>query len=263
MRIWQINDLHLTLDQVRSDTKFGEIPEADLAVVVGDVSDHVDENLEWCARNILPYMPTVYVPGNHDLYQRCINGCTDDIRANAARLGLVYLDRDTAVVNGIRLTGGLLWSNYELWTSDVEDERQRQIEERLAASVRKSDYERIYSDKSTGRYMTPWESRARHIETIDYISDVLDTPFDGETVVVTHFPPHPGSMQKEYMGDCEQPRYLSDHSSLIEGRQPAAWLHGHTHQAVSYRVGRTLVANNPRGYEHESTGFDWQLVHTI
>lgn len=242
---------------------FGDIPDADIAVVVGDLSDHVDDNLEWCARNVRPHMHVVYVPGNHDLYQRCINGCTDDIRKRAADLDVVYLDHDTAVIEGVRFTGGLLWSNYELWASDDEDERALQVEQRLAAAVSKSDYERIYSDKSAGRRMTPWESRARHMETIDYIRGVLDTPFHGETVVLTHFPPHPGSLQDAYAGDPEQPRYLSDHSSLIESRQPAAWLHGHTHQAVNYRVGRTILANNPRGYSHESTGFEWNLVHTI
>jgi hypothetical protein len=74
---------------------------------------------------------------------------------------------------------------------------------------------------------------------------------------------HVGSLQPQYIGDHDQPRYLSDHCSLIEETQPDFWLHGHTHHAVSYRVGRTVVSNNPRGYPHEKTGFDWALVHQV
>ena len=45
-------------------------------------------------------------------------------------------------------------------------------------------------------------------------------------------------------------------SGLIEERQPALWVHGHTHDSCDYRVGNTRVICNPRGYENENGAFD-------
>ncbi len=263
MRIWHVSDLHFTEEEVRGGKLLGEIPDADVAVVLGDISDHVEANIEWCAANVLPRMPVIYVPGNHDLYMRCINGCTADLRRFAADRGVVYLDMDSVVLEGVRFAGGLLWSDLELSAPTDPIERAAEIENRIEAFKEKPDFQRIYSDRASGRFMSPRDSRQRHIDTVTYLEGVLAHPFPGETVVLTHFPPHLGSQQPEYLGDPQQSRYLSDRSALIEATQPAMWLHGHTHMAVAYRVGRTLIANNPRGYGHETTGFRWDLVHEL
>lgn len=241
----------------------GPVPDADIAVVLGDISDHVEANIDWCADQILPHMPVIYVPGNHDLYQRCINGCTQGLRRYAAQRGVVYLETDSIVLEGVRFVGGLLWSDLELWAPEDPIERAAELERRFVDFADKSDYVRIYSDKASGRFMTPQGSRARFHETLSYIEKVLKTPFSGETVVLTHFPIHVGSIQPEYIGNPQQPRYISHRPTLIEEAQPAMWLHGHTHLAVNYRVGRTLIANNPCGYSHEGTGFKWDLVHEL
>jgi Icc-related predicted phosphoesterase len=263
VRIWQINDLHMEHDEVVSGKTFGDLPDADVAVVVGDLSDFVEDNIDWCSRVVRPKMPVVYVPGNHDMYGKCIYSDIDDLRAFAAGRGVTFLEKDVVVVGGARFVGGLLWSNYELWAAGEDEERETLVESRLVAAQEKPDYKRIYADRPAGRLMSPWDSRRRHKETISFIRRELSRPFDGPTVVATHFPVHVGSLQPQYVGDHDQPRYLSDHCSLIEETQPDFWLHGHTHHAVSYRVGRTVVSNNPRGYSHEKTGFDWALVHQV
>ena len=43
----------------------------------------------------------------------------------------------------------------------------------------------------------------------------------------------------------------------------ALWIHGHTHTAFDYDVRGTRVVCNPRGYPHETTGFDPALVVTV
>jgi Icc-related predicted phosphoesterase len=263
VRIWQINDLHLSKEEVRANHVCGPVPEADVAVVVGDVSDHVEANIEWCANVIVPHMPAILIPGNHDMYGRCINGDVSELKSLAASRGVIFLEQETVVLSGVRFTGALLWSDYELWIDADDAERERIVEARLEAAKEKSDYLRIFADRADGRLMTPWDSRRRHKDTIAFLRAELSRPFDGPTVVATHFPAHTGSLQPQYMGDPEQPRYLSDHAGLIEATQPDLWLHGHTHLAVRYHVGRTLVSNNPRGYAHETTGFEWGLVHEI
>ena len=263
MRFWQISDLHYTEEEVRAGTLLGEIPEADVAVVVGDISDHVEANIDWCASLILPRMPVVYVPGNHDLYMRCINGCTEHLRQYARARGISYLDMNTAQIGGVRFIGATFWSDLELWAPEDPAERAMELERRYEAFKDKSDYVRIYADRASGQLMTPMDSRGRHLETVAFIEQEMARPFAGKTVVATHFPPHIGSLQPEYVGDPQQPRYISDRGDLIERLQPSLWMHGHTHHAVRYLAGETLVCCNPRGYQHESTGFRWNVVHDL
>ncbi|MDH4313123.1 MAG: hypothetical protein OEW57_15985, partial [Gammaproteobacteria bacterium] len=40
----------------------------------------------------------------------------------------------------------------------------------------------------------------------------------------------------------------SDYDALIEDCGPALWIHGHVHESFDYRIGRTAIACNPRGY---------------
>lgn len=158
MRIWQINDLHMERDEVVSGKTFGDLPDADVAVVVGDLSDFVEDNIDWCSRVVRPKMPVVYVPGNHDMYGKCIYSDIDDLRAFAAGRGVIFLEKDVVVVGGARFVGGLLWSNYELWAAGDDEERETLVESRLVAAQEKPDYKRIYADRPAGRLMSPWDS---------------------------------------------------------------------------------------------------------
>jgi hypothetical protein len=48
---------------------------------------------------------------------------------------------------------------------------------------------------------------------------------------------------------------------LIVAREPALWIHGHTHHAMDYRIGPTRILCNPLGYPHEANdGFDPRLT---
>ena len=44
---------------------------------------------------------------------------------------------------------------------------------------------------------------------------------------------------------------------MIERYQPELWIHGHMHDPVDERLGRTRLTANPAGYRHENKrGFD-------
>ena len=83
------------------------------------------------------------------------------------------------------------------------------------------------------------------------------------TVVVTHHLPHARSIPSRFEGDSLNAAYASDLSGLIEERQPALWVHGHTHDSCDYRVGATHVICNPRGYEDENSAFNPHLVTRV
>ncbi len=58
---------------------------------------------------------------------------------------------------------------------------------------------------------------------------------------------------------CSGPSTALD--DMVANSGAELWIHGHTHQAVDYLLGRTCVVSNPRGYPHETAaGFDPGLV---
>lgn len=62
-------------------------------------------------------------------------------------------------------------------------------------------------------------------------------------------------------GDSVAAAYASALDRLVEGSGAAVWVHGHTHHCVDYRVGRTRVVSNQRGYPGEAVnGFAPDLV---
>jgi len=51
---------------------------------------------------------------------------------------------------------------------------------------------------------------------------------------------------------------------FILEHQPRLWIHGHTHESFDYKIGKTRVVCNPRGYAstEKNKGFrpDYTLV---
>jgi Icc-related predicted phosphoesterase len=88
-----------------------------------------------------------------------------------------------------------------------------------------------------------------HKNSVRWLTEQLATPFDGETVVVTHHAPSPKSLVagKPYL-DLDW-YYASDAEHLMHGdNAPVLWIHGHIHRNQDYVVGNTRVVCNPRGY---------------
>ena len=80
-------------------------------------------------------------------------------------------------------------------------------------------------------------------------SGALCEPFDGPTVVCTHHAPHRRSVAAQFDGDLLSAAFVSHLPELIEGpNAPDLWVHGHTHAALDYRVGKCRVVCNPLGY---------------
>ena len=96
-----------------------------------------------------------------------------------------------------------------------------------------------------------------------WLRDALAEPFDGTTVVVTHFAPSLRSADPRYgltpgtAGFCNSLEPLLVHARL--------WLHGHLHCQQDYRVGDCRVVANTLGYaaKGEQEGFRELLVLEI
>jgi predicted phosphodiesterase len=84
------------------------------------------------------------------------------------------------------------------------------------------------------------------------------------TIVVTHHAPSIKSIADRYRADPVSAAFASNMDDFILEHQPRLWIHGHTHESFDYKIGKTRVVCNPRGYAstEENKGFrpDYTLV---
>jgi 3',5'-cyclic AMP phosphodiesterase CpdA len=250
-KLWVLSDLHLggpvPLDLAP--------PEHDVVVIAGDV----DERL--CDR-VLPWLrarfdrPLVYVPGNHDWWhpRSSYQGQLAEARELAAAAGIhLLIEGEVAVVEGVRFVGATLWTDWRL-RPDVSAVATAEARDRAGGM---KDVRRIRWRRGPWDYSAfhPGVSGALHIEQRRRIEAALAVPHIGPTVVVTHHAPHERSLRRGEWQTALDAAYASDLSAILEGPDaPTLWVHGHVHECRDYRVGRTRIVANPRGYWIESRG---------
>lgn len=230
MKLQVLNDLHI---------EFGEfnVPEtdADIVVFAGDIGVGAG-GLEWIESQYIE-KPVIYVLGNHEFYNHEIN-IVDDIKASAPEY-IHVLNDDITEIDGVRFLGSTLWTDFLLFG---ESERYFAIQN---ARKNMSDFEVI---KNKGRKFTPEDSIKLHVQSRNWLKDMLSTPFNGKTVVITHHTPSFKSVHPRFANNILTPAFTSNLDEFMDGEQVALWLHGHTHDAFDYVLNGTRVVCNPRGY---------------
>ena len=93
-----------------------------------------------------------------------------------------------------------------------------------------------------------------------WLRNALATPFDGKTVVITHFAPSLQSADPRYGQTPGTAGFCNSLDELLP--QADLWLHGHLHCPSNYQAGRCRVVANPLGYakKKEQSGFLPQCV---
>lgn len=222
----------------------------DIAIFAGDIWKPITRSIEWLARqrdDNLGGKPVVFVAGNHEFYGDEMVGAREAGWERAQQLGIHFLDPEAVVIDGVRIIGATLWTDYNLYN--------RPVYARRTALRKMNDFKRIKvvidGKKDTVR---PHYIQGLHQADRAFIKGELAIPHDGPTVVVTHHAPHPQSIVPMFREDELSPCYASDLSDIIEKHQPALWVHGHDHNHHLYRVGQTMIFSNPAGYPHPFNG---------
>jgi len=269
MKILAFSDIHLRQDRALALLNPFIIPEdIDMCIIAGDISDRMHLSLNWFGKAIPAHVMKVFVPGNHEYY----NSEIVSNRAGAGRLanvlGISMLDDDEVVRGGIRLIGGTLWTNYDLYT-DGDPERRR-MSMRLAERGLTDHHTITHKRGSRGAVsnFTAADAHALHLDTRRFIEKRLSIPHDGPTIVVTHHAPHRGSIAPKWEGDDVTPAFVSDLSDLFAVHRPDFWIHGHVHDAFDFIApenGHTRIICNPFGYQSEygRNGFSWPKIIEI
>lgn len=247
MRLRILSDLH-------HETFGGErdiaAASADVVVLAGDIHTH-RRGLAWAAR-MFPHTPVIYVAGNHEYYHAHLQKLEAQLRDDARRLGLHFLEKDALILDGVRFLGTTLWTDFDLYGP-----QGAQAAAHMAMQVM-PDFRCI--DTSEGDY-TPALSVAQHTQSRHWLHTQLNEPFEGKTVVVTHHAPSERSVPPQFKGDTLSPAFASNLDGLAEHAD--LWIHGHTHTCFDYQIGACRVVANPGGYPNENAAFDAALILEI
>lgn len=237
MKLLILSDVHL---------EFGDFEPPPLAVdaviLAGDIG-HGAAGIRW-AQQHFPPARTVCILGNHEFYGGEFFAVVAACRQAAAETGVRFLDNDAIVIDGVRFLGTALWADFRFY-----GEAQQQAAMKTAART-VSDFRLVDIDRRQRRrrHFRPQDVITFHRAARRFLEAELARPFDGKTVVVTHFLPSPRSVAPKFEGDPLNPYFCTDLGALIEEGRPDLWVHGHTHESFDYRIGRTRVVCNPRGY---------------
>lgn len=254
MKIQLLSDLHL---EIHPHWVAKPAAGADVLVLAGDIGSYQigsmlpDENFglsHFSPRYGWP-TPVLFVPGNHEYDGMDFDAAHMRLRETCDRLGITWLERETLIwptASGpaVRFIGTTLWSDFDALKS-----REK--------AFRAANY--YLKKTATTRHGLPMLAEAVREQALvcqDWLMKELAEPFDGKTVVVTHFAPSLASADPRYgltpgtAGFCNALDPLLAHAQL--------WLHGHLHAPSNYLKGDCRVIANPLGYARkgEQAAFD-------
>lgn len=259
MKIQLLSDLHL---ETNADFLATPAPGADLLILAGDIGSYqqgsriVGDDFglgQFSPRDRWP-VPVVYLPGNHEYDALDFDAAHDRLRNLCERLGIQWLERETLVIDGVRLIGTTLWTDFDAMAKPGDT--LTQVLNKRGKAFRAANF---YLEKAQatrgGKPFLAEELREQGLVCQAWLRDALAVPFDGPTVAITHFAPTLSSADPRYGLTPGTAGFCNSLDDLI----PRAdfWLHGHLHHAFDYVQDGCRVVSNPLGYEAkgEQEGF--------
>lgn len=263
MRLQLLSDLHL---EANPGCQVLPAPGADLLVLAGDIGSYQARSAgamaepDWGLRRFSPLpqyagwpVPVLFVPGNHEYDALDFDQAHAELRATCDRLGIIWLECEQWLHQGVRFVGTTLWSDYDALA--LRADPARALQQRGKAFRAANFYLEKMATRRAGALFDAAAMREQALLCQHWLDQALAQPHDGPTVVVTHFAPSLRSADPRYgltpgtAGFCNALDGWFERADL--------WLHGHLHCAHDYRIGRCRVVANPLGYaaKQEQEGF--------
>ncbi|MGJ7488233.1 metallophosphoesterase [Variovorax sp. LT2P21] len=264
MKLQLLSDLHL---ESHPRLRIAPAPGADLLVLAGDLGSYQTgsrlEDTDFGLGRFSPRhgwpAPVFYVPGNHEYDATDFDVTHARLRTLCDELGIVWLERETVVHGGVRFIGTTLWADFDALVAPTDDLGERL--KKRGKAMRAADFYLQKAATTRGGHPFMAAQMREHALTCEaWLTEALAQPFDGTTVVVTHFAPTLASADPRYglrpgtAGFCNSLDHLLPQADL--------WLHGHLHCAFDYVKDGCRVIANPLGYaaKGEQDGFRPDLL---
>ena len=273
MNIQLLSDLHL-------ETHPHFVPEfapgADVLILAGDIGSYQEGSMlvtqgdqDFGLARFSPRadlaawpVPVFFVPGNHEYDGMPFEEAHARLQETCERLQITWLHRRVKVMNGVRLIGCTLWSDFEALVPQ-QGPLTQQLKAREKAERAADFYLRKTGTTLDGKPFLSDAVRAQAQADQAWLTQALSEPFEGVTVVVTHFAPSLKSADPRYgltpgtAGFCNALDHLLPKANL--------WLHGHLHCAHDYVHAGCRVVANPLGYarKNEQLSFEARKIWRV
>ena len=273
MNIQLLSDLHL-------ETHPHFVPEfapgADVLILAGDIGSYQEGSMlvtqgdnDFGLARFSPRadlaawpVPVFFVPGNHEYDGMPFEEAHARLQETCERLQITWLHRRVKVMNGVRWIGCTLWSDFEALVPQ-QGPLTQQLKAREKAERAADFYLRKTGTTLDGKPFLSDAVRAQAQADQAWITQALSEPFEGVTVVVTHFAPSLKSADPRYgltpgtAGFCNALDHLLPKANL--------WLHGHLHCAHDYVHAGCRVVANPLGYarKNEQLAFEARKIWRV
>jgi Icc-related predicted phosphoesterase len=100
-----------------------------------------------------------------------------------------------------------------------------------------------------------------HRKSLKWLQDSLLKNKLKKSVIITHHAPSKKSIPLSFQKDILSAAYASNLDNFVADAGADLWIHGHIHHQLDYRMGKTRIICNPRGYPDEpSDRFEPNLV---
>ena len=189
--------------------------------------------------------PVIFVPGNHEYDGLEFDEATRRLRQACERWGLIWLDRQSMVLQGVRFVGCTLWTDF-----DALSHNAGALTDVLKARDKAFRAANFYLHKNHslqgGVPMLAEQVRELGLQHQQWLRQALATPFDGPTVALTHFAPSLLSADPRYGLTPGTAGFCNALDDLLPSVQ--LWLHGHLHCPQDYVSQGCRVVANPLGY---------------
>jgi len=259
MKLQLLSDLHL---EVHPDLHIPPAPGADLLVLAGDIGGYqADSRLtdtdfglaRFSPRHGWP-VPVLYVPGNHEYDNDDFDAVHARLRACCERLDIRWLDAEVWTHGDVRFVGSTLWSDFDALVHPRETMTE-QLKKRGKAMRAANYYLQTTGGTRGGQPFLAEQVREQSLACQAWLRAALDRPFDGTTVVITHFAPSLASADPRYGLTPGTAGFCNSLDDLLPKAQ--LWLHGHLHCPFDYVKDGCRVVANPLGYRSkgEQEGF--------
>lgn len=276
MHLQLLSDLHL---ERYPDFHPAPAPGADVLVLAGDIGSYQtgsrltadDFGLSRFSPRApgSPWRTVLFVPGNHEYDSLEFEPTRARLRALCDELGITWLDREVRVIDGVRFVGTTLWADFDALAA-TESTPTAQLRQREKAFRAANFYLSKNTTRRDGVPVLAEGIRAMALDCEGWLRAALAVPFDGPTVVVTHFAPTLRSADPRYGVTPGTAGFCNALDDLLPYAQ--LWLHGHLHCPHDYVVDGVgedgtpwscRVVANPRGYfskGEQATFRDGELI---
>ena len=274
MNIQLLSDLHL---ESHPDFHARPATGADVLVLAGDIGSYQGGS-DLTARGDTDFglarfsplqgwpTPVLFIPGNHEYDGLDFDLAHARLRDTCERLGLIWLERESIVLGGVRFVGTTLWSDFDALGPSADDHAAtltQQLRSRDKAFRAANFYLRQTGGTRGGVPFLAEAVREQALVCQRWLREALRTPFEGPTVAVTHFAPSLRSADPRYGLTPGTAGFCNALDELL----PLArlWLHGHLHAPSDYLHHGCRVVANPLGYlrKGEQAAFRPELLLSL